>query len=552
MDQGIISMLISMVGGLGFFLFGMKLMGDGLELAAGPKLRDMIERLTTNKYMGALIGVAVTAIIQSSSATTVMVVSFVNAGLMNLAQAVGVIMGANVGTTVTGLIIAINLVAIAPLAVFIGVVMICFLKKNKVKHIGQIILGFGILFMGMDIMSTAMKPLAQIPEVTSIITKFSNPLLGVLVGMIFTAIIQSSSASVGVLQALGAAGAITLPSAVYVIYGQNIGTCITAIISCIGTTKTAKRTAVVHLLFNVIGALLFTLITILFPFTYLIERLAPSNMMLQISMVHIIFNLVCTAIMLPLSNYLIKIACHVVVGEDPKKEVKRLFYLDERVFSTPAMAVSLLFKEVERMGKLSKKNFTLAMDVLINDKTENVNEVNENEEIIDYLNGAITEYMMKINGLELEDSDRAKISAVYHIIGDMERIGDHSENICELAEILVDKKEKFSEKACNDAINLRIKVEDILDKAIYMLNDSNNNELCAEISKIEEEIDISTEDLKQGHIERLNKGKCSPVSSTVFMDLLINLERIADHANNIAFAMIDKDKVKQFIESSSF
>ncbi len=285
------SMLMQLAGGLGLFLFGMKLMGDGLEMAAGSKLRGMIERLTKNKYMGALVGLVVTAVIQSSSATTVMVVGFVNAGLMNLAQAVGVIMGANIGTTVTGVMIAINLTAIAPIAVLIGVVMISFIKRNSVKHIGQIIAGFGILFMGMKMMSTAMEPLSESEVFTSLMTSFSNPLLGVLVGLVFTAIIQSSSASVGVLQALGAAGAITLPSAIYVIYGQNIGTCVTALISSVGTSKTARRTAVVHLMFNVFGAILFIVISMLFPFAELVQRIAPGSVMAQISIVHVILIL---------------------------------------------------------------------------------------------------------------------------------------------------------------------------------------------------------------------------------------------------------------------
>ena len=295
-------------------------MGDGLELAAGARLKNLIEKLTRNKYMGALIGLAVTAVIQSSSATTVMVVGFVNAGLMNLAQAVGVIMGANIGTTVTGLIIAINLKQIAPLAVFAGVVMMTFLKRNSHRHIGQIIAGFGILFVGMSTMSGAMEPIGQSDFAKGMITSFQNPLIGVLVGLAFTAVIQSSSASVGVLQALAFGGAITLPSAVYVIYGQNIGTCVTALLSSVGTNKTAKRTAVVHLLFNVIGTLLFVLITLLLPFTEWMEQLAPGNVVLQISLVHICFNIVCTAILLPLSDYLVRLACRCVPGEDPVKE----------------------------------------------------------------------------------------------------------------------------------------------------------------------------------------------------------------------------------------
>ena len=428
------SMLMQLAGGLGLFLFGMKLMGDGLEMAAGSKLRGMIERLTKNKYMGALVGLVVTAVIQSSSATTVMVVGFVNAGLMNLAQAVGVIMGANIGTTVTGVMIAINLTAIAPIAVLIGVVMISFIKRNSVKHIGQIIAGFGILFMGMKMMSTAMEPLSESEVFTSLMTSFSNPLLGVLVGLVFTAIIQSSSASVGVLQALGAAGAITLPSAIYVIYGQNIGTCVTALISSVGTSKTARRTAVVHLMFNVFGAILFIVISMLFPFAELVQRIAPGSVMAQISIVHVIFNIVCTAIMLPLSSLLVKVACKVIPGSDPVKSSNSLAYLDARILSTPPVAVAQLFKEVDRMGQLAKETLGMAMDALITQDNTKVDQIYENENTINFLNRGIAEYLVKINGLDLEDYDRQALGSMYHVISDMERIGDHSENLCELAQ----------------------------------------------------------------------------------------------------------------------
>ena len=292
--------VMTLLCGLGLFLYGMKLMGEGLELAAGSKLKNLVERLTTNKYMGALIGLLVTAVIQSSSATTVMVVGFVNAGIMQLGQAVGVIMGANIGTTVTGFMIAIKLNQIAPLAIFTGVVIMMFCKKNFQKHIGQIITGFGILFFGMTLMSTAMEPLSESELFINLVSQLQNPFLGLLVGMVFTAIIQSSSASIGVLQALAASGITTLNTSVFVIYGQNIGTCITALISCIGTTRTAKRTAAVHLLFNVIGAALFTVLTICLPLVSWVQMLFPDNVMMQISFIHILFNVITTAILLPL------------------------------------------------------------------------------------------------------------------------------------------------------------------------------------------------------------------------------------------------------------
>ena len=535
------SMLMQLAGGLGLFLFGMKLMGDGLEMAAGSKLRGMIERLTKNKYMGALVGLVVTAVIQSSSATTVMVVGFVNAGLMNLAQAVGVIMGANIGTTVTGVMIAINLTAIAPLAVLIGVVMISFIKRNSVKHIGQIIAGFGILFMGMKMMSTAMEPLSESEVFTSLMTSFTNPLLGVLVGLVFTAIIQSSSASVGVLQALGAAGAITLPSAIYVIYGQNIGTCVTALISSVGTSKTARRTAVVHLMFNVFGAVLFIVISMLFPFAELVQRIAPGNVMAQISIVHVIFNIVCTAIMLPLSSLLVKVACKVIPGSDPVKSSNSLAYLDARILSTPPVAVAQLFKEVDRMGQLAKETLGMAMDALITQDNTKVDQIYENENTINFLNRGIAEYLVKINGLDLEDYDRQALGSMYHVISDMERIGDHSENLCELAQTLKKSKQKFSPWAVEQATEMRNRVEAMLEEALQMFASRETQpQMAADINRREEIIDDATQELKDLHIERLNQGKCSVVAGTVFMDMLTNLERIADHCTNIAYSMTNQ------------
>ena len=535
------SMLMQLAGGLGLFLFGMKLMGDGLEMAAGSKLRGMIERLTKNKYMGALVGLVVTAVIQSSSATTVMVVGFVNAGLMNLAQAVGVIMGANIGTTVTGVMIAINLTAIAPIAVLIGVVMISFIKRNSVKHIGQIIAGFGILFMGMKMMSTAMEPLSESEVFTSLMTSFSNPLLGVLVGLVFTAIIQSSSASVGVLQALGAAGAITLPSAIYVIYGQNIGTCVTALISSVGTSKTARRTAVVHLMFNVFGAILFIVISMLFPFAELVQRIAPGSVMAQISIVHVIFNIVCTAIMLPLSSLLVKVACKVIPGSDPVKSSNSLAYLDARILSTPPVAVAQLFKEVDRMGQLAKETLGMAMDALITQDNIKVDQIYENENTINFLNRGIAEYLVKINGLDLEDYDRQALGSMYHVISDMERIGDHSENLCELAQTLKKSKQKFSPWAVEQATEMRNRVEAMLEEALQMFASRETQpQMAADINRREEIIDDATQELKDLHIERLNQGKCSVVAGTVFMDMLTNLERIADHCTNIAYSMTNQ------------
>ncbi len=540
MGQDILGMIMGLCGGLGLFLFGMKLMGEGLEMAAGNRLKNLVEKLTTNKYMGALVGLLVTAIIQSSSATTVMVVGFVNAGLMNLAQAVGVIMGANIGTTVTGVLIAFKLSTIAPIAIFLGVALLSFCRKNSHKHVGQIIAGFGILFMGMELMSESMEPLSQSEFFTGMMTSLGNPLLGVLVGLVFTAIIQSSSASVGVLQALGAAGAITLPSAIYIIYGQNIGTCVTALLSSVGTNKVARRTAIVHLMFNIFGAVLFILITMLLPFEELIMSLAPNDPVVQISIVHVIFNIVTTAILLPLSNVLIKIACKVIPGEDKEKQGMCLSYLDSRILNTPPIAVAQVIKEVERMGAIATQNFQLSMEAMLDGDEQKIGQVEKNEELINFLNRGITEYLVKINGLDIEDADRVAVGALYHVINDWERVGDHAQNIAELAQLVVDGKANLSYRAVSEIKEMRDLVTDILQKSMAMFAKRSQDELLGrEIDQIEERIDERTRQLRENHIDRLNQGLCSATSGTVFMDLLTNLERIADHSTNIAFSMDD-------------
>lgn len=386
-----------------------------------------------------------------------------------------------------------------------------------------------------------MKPLSTSEFFTGMMTSLSNPLLGVLVGMLFTAIIQSSSASVGVLQALGAAGAITLPSAIYIIYGQNIGTCVTALLSSVGTNKTARRTAIVHLMFNVFGAVFFILVTMLFPFEELVMYLAPGDTVVQISIVHVIFNIVTTAILLPLSNFLIKIACKVIPGEEVEKKGMSLSFLDSRILNTPPIAVAQVIKEVERMGEMATQNFQLSMDALLDGDEEKIKQVCENEELINFLNRGITEYLVKINGLDIEDSDRDVIGALYHVINDWERVGDHDKNICELAQLVVDGKANLSYRAVSEIKEMRVLVSEILKQSMVMFEGhSQDMELGNQINEIEEEIDERTRELRDNHIERLNQGLCSAASGTVYMDLLTNLERIADHSTNVAYSLNKK------------
>lgn len=538
-----ISEVMMLLGGLGLFLYGMKLMGDGLEMAAGSRLKKIVEKLTRNKYMGALVGLIVTMVIQSSSSTTVMVVGFVNAGLMTLAQATGVIMGANIGTTVTGLLIAIKLNDLAPIAIFIGVVMIMFIKKTSYKHVGQIIAGFGILFMGMTNMGDALAPLSESQMFKDMMSTFSNPLLGVLIGLVFTAIIQSSSASVGVLMALAGQGVVPIESAVFVIFGQNIGTCVTAVLSCIGTNRTAKRTATVHLLFNIIGATLFICISLFTPFISWIKMAAPDNILMQISIVHITFNVVTTAILLPLSDYLVKLACIVIPGEDEKREAKSLKFLDARILKTPPIAVAQVLKEVARMGDLARKNYLMAMDMLFTGNVEKMEELEDNEEVLNFLNTNITEYLVKINSLELEDNDRKLVGALFHVVSDFERIGDHGENIAEQAIQLQTTKTTFSEQALEELHQMQDKVISVLDDSCRLFQERKMDfDLAYKINSTEDSIDDMAKTCKENHVSRLNQSLCTAQGGAIYNDLITNLERIADHSTNIAFALWQKNE----------
>lgn len=538
-----ISEVMMLLGGLGLFLYGMKLMGDGLEMAAGSRLKKIVEKLTRNKYMGALVGLIVTMVIQSSSSTTVMVVGFVNAGLMTLAQATGVIMGANIGTTVTGLLIAIKLNDLAPIAIFIGVVMIMFIKKTSYKHVGQIIAGFGILFMGMTNMGDALAPLSESQMFKDMMSTFSNPLIGVLIGLVFTAIIQSSSASVGVLMALAGQGVVPIESAVFVIFGQNIGTCVTAVLSCIGTNRTAKRTATVHLLFNIIGATLFICISLFTPFISWVKMAAPDNILMQISIVHITFNVVTTAILLPLSDYLVKLACIVIPGEDEKREAKSLKFLDARILKTPPIAVAQVLKEVARMGDLARKNYLMSMDMLFTGNVEKMEELEDNEEVLNFLNTNITEYLVKINSLELEDNDRKLVGALFHVVSDFERIGDHGENIAEQAIQLQTTKTTFSEQALQELHQMQDKVISVLDDSCRLFQERKMDfDLAYRINSTEDSIDDMAKACKENHVSRLNQSLCTAQGGAIYNDLITNLERIADHSTNIAFALWQKNE----------
>jgi phosphate:Na+ symporter len=532
-------MFFMLGGGLGLFLYGMRMMGDGLEKAAGSRMKRLLEILTTNRFMGILVGILVTAIIQSSSATTVMVVGFVNTGLMNLAQATGVILGANIGTTITGQIVALELTEYAPIAVFAGVALILFAKKRSIKHIGEIIAGFGILFMGMDLMSTAMSPLRESMTFQNAMTQISNPFLGVLVGAVFTAIIQSSSAAIGILQALAMQGLVDLNAGIFIIFGMKIGTCITAILASIGTGVSAKRAAAIHLIYNTVSVSVFAaLISLGLPYVSWIESLSPGNTVRQIANASTIFSVVCTTLTFPIAGYLPFLATRLVPGEEREQEEMHLEFLDKRILETPPIAVAQIMNEVGRMGDMAHKNLAQAMDIVLTRDEAKIKDVLRREEVLNYLNREITDYLISANGLELPERDLKLIGGLFHVVNDIERIGDHSENIVEYAEYLIEHNLPMSDKAISELTEMRDKVLTIIDDSIRALK-TRDRALAETIKAQENAIDELEKVLRDNHIERLNNQLCVPGSGVIFLDVVNNLDRIADHADNISRFVLD-------------
>ena len=535
-----LTQLLPMFAGIGLFLYGITAMGEGLEYAAGSKMKKILGALTKNRLLAVLVGALVTGLIQSSTATTVMVVGFVNAGLMTLVQAVGVIMGANIGTTVTSVLIALDLTAIAPVALFIGVFMMLFVKKDFVRHIAQIIAGFGMLFWGMSTMSSSMAPLRESPVFAEWITSFSNPLIGVLIGIIVTVVIQSSSASVGILQALALQGLVPLELAIYVLLGQNIGTCLTALVSAAGTKTNTKRTAVIHLLFNVIGTFVFLLITAFTPYASWLASIS-DNVSVQISAAHIIFNVASTIILFPFGNILIKMACILVPDREPEDSKLEFNFYDEHLLTTPPIAVEQIGKEVIRMAKLARDNFDRAAVALINNDTSKGEKINSVEDVINFLNHGITKNLVKINALDLDYSDAKFIGRLFHVINDIERIGDHAVNLSEATIVRNNEKLAISDEAVAELENMRKCVLELLDASISSFE---KQELTIEEAKQIETLETVSDNLKEkyqnAHLRRLNEEHCETRAGMMFVNTLIDFERVGDHAKNIAFAVAKK------------
>ena len=548
------SIVIPFIGGLAMFIYGMNIMADGLQHAAGSKMKKILEVLTQNKLMGIALGALVTAIIQSSSATTVMVVGFVNAGLMNLTQAISVIMGANIGTTITGWLVSAGEWAkmfspstLAPIAVMVGVIVTLVGKRQQSKDVAGIIIGFGILFIGMNTMSDAVYPLRE-SEVfkTAFISMGSNPFLGILVGAGVTAIIQSSSASQGILLSLASAGLVPTNAAVFIIMGQNIGTCVTAILSSVGASKNAKCVGTMHLTFNIAGTIIFSILAML-----LFARLDPSYgegiiNMTQISFIHTVFNVGTTIILMPFSGYIIKFAMKVngLKAVETKSDEAELVHLDKRMMSTPSVAVEGAKLETIRMGRIARENLSLALSTLSDHDEEKMADVKQREFVIDKLCDNISKYLIDLCMLHLSDKDNEMVTSLLNTVSDMERVGDHAENIVELAEEMKQEGISFSDTALEELNEMSTTTLGAYDNAVKAL-ELDDITYAVKTSFLEDQVDAMEKKLRAGHIERLSNAECSVNAGIHFIDLLGNLERVSDHAMNIAQVVLNEHRAEK-------
>lgn len=533
--------LFGLLGGLALFLYGMQMMSEGLEDAAGNRMKQILEKLTSNRILGVLVGAGITAIIQSSSATTVMVVGFVHSGMMTLQQAVWIIMGANIGTTITGQLIALDVGMIAPLIAFFGVAMIVFLKSPKVHYLGKIMAGLGILFIGMDMMGASMAPLQESEAFVSLMTKFSNPVLGILAGAVFTAIIQSSSASVGILQTLATSGLIPFSSAVFVLFGQNIGTCITAVLASIGTSRSAKRTTIIHLMFNIIGTCIFTTLCLTLPVANFVGGFTPGNPAAQIANMHTTFNVVTSLILIPFGTYLAAFATKILPDLEIEKDTEfSILSLDEDLakgrtaLGNSAIHTDKLQHHISYMLSLAYENVQSSYQMVLDNDQSAMNKINEIEDKLDILNKEISKYVSKILVYNNSGDDVVAINEYFQISGDAERIGDHAMNIAEYTNIIFNKSIIFSDPA-REEIKL---MKDVTSKAIYKIMHPETSidtaNWLSEIAAFEQQMDDMTDAFRENHLNRMRQGLCSEEACILFSELLTDFERIGDHALNIA------------------
>lgn len=534
--------VISLMGGLGLFLYGMNLMAEGLQKSAGTKLKKIIELLTSNLLMGVLVGAGVTAVIQSSSATTVMVVGFVNAGIMSLTQAMGVIMGANIGTTMTAQLVSFDLNGMAPVAIGVGIILYLFGNKPKVKNMAEILIGFGILFTGMDFMKNAVEPLQEYKGFTDLLITFGNyPILGLLLGFGITAIVQSSSASMGMLLALASQGLIPLSAALPILYGQNIGTCVTSLISSIGASRNARRAAMMHLIFNVLGTAIF-LIVLNKPVVSLVTSMNPGNVARQVANTHTLFNVISVLILLPFTKYIIKLAIKLVPDKEndlEEEETKIIKYIDARMLETPSIALVNTVKETLRMGDKAKESLKAAMEGIFEHSSAKIEKTFRRERLINELQKNILHYLLDLSKTSLDEDSREVVDVLFNTVNDIERVGDHAKNIAELVQTALDTDIVFSAQG-------KAELEDMYNKVIstytYALEAMRTDDvdLACKVIKMEEQVDIMEKSCRANHMHRLNNNSCSIDNGVIYLDIVSNLERVSDHAVNIAQQVIAK------------
>ncbi|MCI6713691.1 MAG: Na/Pi cotransporter family protein [Lachnospiraceae bacterium] len=535
-----LSIILSMAGGLGLFLYGMRIMSDSIEKVAGARLRGILERLTKNRFMAILVGVFFTAVIQSSSACTVMVVSFVNSGLMNLTQAAGVIFGANIGTTVTALLVSFKLEKVAPIILLVGVLLVMFVKKQKISRFGEVIIGFGVLFMGLGSMSSAMSGMKDSPAVLHMFASLQEPLMAVLLGTVLTAIIQSSSVTVSIMVLLANQGLMNMDICMYIILGCNIGACTSAVLASLNGKKDAKRAAAIHLIFNVIGTVIVFIIFKLAvnPIVDVLNAVADNNPGRVVAYAHMSIKIFQVIIMMPFIKGIVKLTYMVVPGDDKKvgyRDSYQLKYIGEKVVLNPATAVVEVIKELDRMASLASENLNRAMNALITLDQNEIEEAYEVEKNIDFLSHAITNYLVKINQTTLPIEDLKSIGALFHAVNDIERIGDHAENIADAAVQRIETGVGFSQEAQKELGEMLDMVNTILRFSFEMFVKS-TEEHAEDIRHLEEAIDEKEKELQQKHIDRLANNECTPEAGALFSEIVSGLERVGDHATNIAFA----------------
>ncbi|MCI9154629.1 Na/Pi cotransporter family protein [Lachnospiraceae bacterium] len=529
--------IISLFGGLGMFLFGMKLMSDGLEQVAGARMRSILEFFTQNRFIGMIVGLVFTGIIQSSNATTVMVVSFVNSGLMQLSQAAGPILGANIGTTVTGQLIAFNLAEIAPLFVIIGAVMYMFFENQNVKKIGIVLLGFGILFMGLSTMGERMTGLQDSPQIVELLQSMRNPMVAIMLGFVVTAVLQSASASVGIIILMAAQGLLAFEICFFLILGCNMGCCISALLVSLNGNKDAKRAAWIHLLFNIIGSLIvFTMLMVaLRPICDLFMRISGNDVGRAVANANTLIKVFEVVLLFPFMGWIERLTYVIIPGEDAvQEETHKLKYINKSI--SAATAVIDAIHEMQHMGELAKENLRVSMEALCSPDQEKIEEVYEREQYIDYLNQEITAYLVQINGLDIPMADGKMVGGLFHVVNDIERIGDHAENFADSAKRRFEKQIPFSEKAVKQMQEMTEMVLRQLDYAFNMFSNQ-SLEYMREILRLEDAVDEKEKRLRKAHIKRLTKGKCTPEAGVLYSDVISGLERVGDHATNIAFAL---------------